>query len=73
LKAERDENTCRKDLSPLEAVAIGKELEKFIKPEAEKRMLSGKKNPRKNFPRVSENGKARDKVGKSVGLSPLNV
>jgi hypothetical protein len=27
LRAERDENTCRKDFTPLEAVALGESLE----------------------------------------------
>lgn len=34
LTAERDENTCRKDMTPSELVAIGRALEKLKKPEA---------------------------------------
>lgn len=37
LRAERDENTCRKDLSPSEAVAIGERIESVLRPEAEAR------------------------------------
>lgn len=34
LKAERDENTCRKEMTPSELVAIGKKLEELKRPEA---------------------------------------
>ena len=37
LRAERDENTCRKDLSPSEAVAIGERIESVLRPQAEAR------------------------------------
>lgn len=37
LRAERDENTCRKDMTPSELVAIGKKLEELRRPEAEER------------------------------------
>jgi hypothetical protein len=62
LQAERDENTCRKDFTPSEAVAIGKELEELERPKAAERK-SGRpkkaeeKTPGK-FPEV--NGQTRD-------------
>jgi ParB-like chromosome segregation protein Spo0J len=37
LRAERDENTCRKDLSPLEAVALGKKIEELLRPKMKER------------------------------------
>jgi ParB family chromosome partitioning protein len=42
LRAERDENTCRKDFTPSEAVAIGKELEKLERHEARARQLAAR-------------------------------
>lgn len=41
LSAERNENTCRKDLSPTEAVSIGKAIEDVLRPEAEARKADG--------------------------------
>lgn len=80
LSAERDENTCRKDFTPSEAVAIGKALEKLEKPKAEERMVSGKgeggsggrgnKKPSGNFPEGNVKGKeVRDIIGEAVGMS----
>lgn len=43
LKAERDENTCRKDMTPSELVAIGKKLEELKRPEAEQRQRDGQR------------------------------
>jgi len=43
LKAERDENTCRKDMTPSELVAIGKKLEELKRPEAERRQAEGQR------------------------------
>ncbi|MBI4326844.1 MAG: hypothetical protein HY674_16510 [Chloroflexi bacterium] len=37
LKAEDQENTCRKGLRPTEILALGERLEKLLQPEAEKR------------------------------------
>lgn len=44
LTAERDENTCRKDMTPSELVAIGKALEKLKRPEAKRRMAEAGKS-----------------------------
>jgi ParB family chromosome partitioning protein len=70
LRAEADENTCRKNFTPLEAVAVGEHVEKVYKPEAESREKSGKSadgkaggrgttNPGKSLPRDSRDESAR--------------
>lgn len=43
LRAERDENFCRKDFTPEEAATYGAEIEATLKPMAEAREKSGKK------------------------------
>ena len=74
LTAERDENTCRKDFAPSEAVSIGKALEELEKPKAKERQREhggtapGKaKDTGGKFPPVT--GKTRDKVAEAVGMS----
>lgn len=82
LIAERDENTCRKDFAPSEAVALGKELEEFEKPKAEERKrehgktapgkpknTGGKLPPVLNAEKNNDSGKTRDKVAEAVGMS----
>jgi ParB family chromosome partitioning protein len=78
LQAERDENTCRKDFTPSEAVAIGKQLEKLEREEARQRQDASKaKKGGKvgsaqgggKLPPRSDNGKTRDKVAEVVGMS----
>jgi len=76
LKAERDENTCRKDLTPSEAVAMGTALEELERPKAEARKREhgrtapGRKNTGGNLPPVNgEAGKTREKVAEAVGMS----
>lgn len=71
LIAERDENTCRKDFAPSEAVAIGKQLKEIEAVEADKRKKSGVNQytePSGKLPPGSK-GKTRDKVGEAVGMS----
>src|SRR5262245_5259645 len=41
LRAERDENTCRKPFTPSEAVAIGQALEELEKAKAKERQKAG--------------------------------
>lgn len=74
LVAERDENTCRKDFTTSEAVALGMALEEMEAPKAgERKAAAGKAN----LPTVSEDqqilthdtGRTRDIVGPAVGLS----
>ena len=80
--AEGDENTCRKDLLPSEAVALGMQLEKLEQPKAETATAKGRKKGGQTGGRgrtrnssTAKNGKAKrnkttsSKVGKSVGMS----
>ena len=70
LQAERDENTCRKDLSPSETVALGKRLEEVFRPAAEERQGTRtdlmEPDIVESFHKV-EAPKTRDKVADAVG------
>jgi ParB family chromosome partitioning protein len=71
LRAERDENTCRKDFTVSEAVAIGQALEELERTEAKKRQREGGRSGGKasgNLPEASK-GDTRDKVAAAVGMS----
>src|SRR5262249_20945426 len=63
LQAERDENTCRLDLAPSEALALAQELEPYEHREAQERMRTGK--PSEKFSR----GRALDRIAGAVGTS----
>ncbi len=67
LQAERDENTCRLDFSPAEAVAIGRAIEDRERAEAKARMTHAN-DTYGNLPQVSL-GPTRDKVGAALGMS----
>jgi ParB family chromosome partitioning protein len=78
LRAERDENTCRKDFTPTEAVAIGKALEQLEKGKARDRQEAsrarkgakvGAKGGGNLPPPSGGRGKTRDKVAAAVGMS----
>jgi hypothetical protein len=77
LLAERDENVCRKDLTPSEAVEIGRTIEELEQEAAKQRQREhghtapGRKgNTSGNLPEVSDNkGRTRDKVAEAVGMS----
>jgi ParB-like chromosome segregation protein Spo0J len=79
LKAERDENTCRKDFTPSEAVTIGAAIEKLEKGKAQERKNAsrakkgekvGAQQGGGNLPPPSGGkGKTRDKVAEAVGMS----
>lgn len=74
LKAEMDENTCRKNLTPLELVEHGRRLEELERPKARERKGGHPSdNPTEGkFPSVghrSEGGKVRDKVAAALGCS----
>jgi hypothetical protein len=74
LLAERDENTCRKDFTPSEAVALGKELEKLEAEAAKQRQQEGGRLGGQGcgkLPQASK-GKTRDKIGRVVGMSGKN-
>lgn len=76
IQAERDENTCRKDFAPSEAVSLGKSLETLEREDAEKRIAAGRKKggdvasgkvARK--PGATPEKRTRDVVGVAVGMS----
>jgi ParB-like chromosome segregation protein Spo0J len=68
LKAERDENTCRKPLTRSEGVALAKALAKLEAPAAKKRQgVRSAQHPGK-LP-TGENGRARDRAAKAAGMS----
>jgi ParB family chromosome partitioning protein len=77
LRAERDENTCRKEFTPSEAVAIGKALEDLERAQAQGRQQGSRAKKGQqvgaaqgggNFPPPAP-GKTRDRVGEAVGMS----
>jgi N6-adenosine-specific RNA methylase IME4 len=70
LRAERDENTCRKDLSVTEKVALGERLEALEAAAARSRQGARTDLPEHSgkFPEGAR-GEVRDKVGQAVGLS----
>lgn len=75
LVAERDENTCRKNFTPSEAVAAGKRLEELVRPQAEERKaeagkanLPGSTSGGESPPLAGPAGKTRDIVGPAVGM-----
>lgn len=73
LWAERDENTCRLDFSPTEAVAIGRAIEEHEREAAKERLrLSGERFGKGsgNVPDpIQGTGDTRDKVGAALGMS----
>lgn len=74
LKVERDENTCRKDFTKSEAVALGRELEKLERVQAKERKAATQAKPGDkvgavNFTAPSDTGYTRDKVGAAIGMS----
>jgi hypothetical protein len=71
LRAERDENTCRKDFTPSEAVAIGEALEQWEHAKAKQRQEAGTNQhtePSGKLPEASK-GQTRDKAAEAVGMS----
>lgn len=64
LKAERDENTCRKEFSPSEMVSVGTALEHYEKAAAKTRMSEAGKGRKVSLP-----SQTRDMVGAAVGVS----
>lgn len=64
LKAERDENVCRMDFTPTEAVALAMELEKLERPKAKERADEGRKEGGKTA------GRGRQKEEKVGGNLP---
>jgi ParB family chromosome partitioning protein len=54
LRAERDENACRKDFLPTEAVALADQLDEWHRAEAKKRQQEGGKKAGRGCPAKSE-------------------
>jgi site-specific DNA-methyltransferase (adenine-specific) len=74
LEAERDENTCRLDLAPSEAVALGRKLEELEQKAAKGRQRHGgrpSKDGKKRSGKLPDHstGQTRDKVAPAVGMS----
>lgn len=69
LRAEHDENVCRLDFAPSEAVDIGRALEDREREKAKERQASGWGNHSGSDKLSEPNGNTRDKVGKAVGMS----
>jgi ParB/RepB/Spo0J family partition protein len=78
LEAERDENSCRRQLSPSEAVALGEAIEKLEKPKAAERQKEGVSQtevlePSGNLPEgcqtdVGTSGETREKAAQAAGM-----
>lgn len=71
IKAERDENICRADFTPTEAIALAERLEPFERKAAAERMKAGTNQhtePSDKLPEGSK-GETRNKVAAAVGLS----
>jgi ParB/RepB/Spo0J family partition protein len=72
LKAERDENTCRKDFTLEEARGLTQRLKALIGPQAQERRRETQGRPSKTGDKlspVSKPAKTRDQLGAAVGLS----
>jgi ParB family chromosome partitioning protein len=77
LVAERDENTCRKDMSPSELVSLGKALEELERPKARERQATqdyGRNccsaEQQLANPKRSSAGYTRTIVAGAIGMSP---
>jgi N6-adenosine-specific RNA methylase IME4 len=68
LKAELDENTCRKDFGLDELHAMGKRLEPYLKKEAKKRQGTRTDKHSGKFPESSKSD-SRDQIGSAIGIS----
>jgi ParB/RepB/Spo0J family partition protein len=68
LRAERDENTCRKDFLPTEAVSIGREITAEIAAEAKKRQGRRGKARSSKLDEHEDNGRTDVKVAEAVGM-----
>jgi len=76
LEAERDENVCRLDLAPSEAVALSERLDAIYSQEAKKRQAaagppSGKGQKKSGSGKLPEavKGDRRDQLGRALGMS----
>jgi ParB family chromosome partitioning protein len=79
LRAERDENECRKEFNLMEAVALGRRIETLERAAAKERQAQagpaegpGKKENGGGTLPEAVRGDTRDKVAKAVGMSGRN-
>jgi ParB/RepB/Spo0J family partition protein len=74
LRAELDENTCRKDFTPEEAVIAAERIEALERQNAADRQKAslkrGSEQPRAGNLPAREKGQTRDKVSAAVGMKP---
>lgn len=70
LRAERDENTCRKDFLPSEAVALARDLEPLEQRAAKDRQRAGGRagGLHEGSANLAEPSEARDKIAAAVGV-----
>jgi N6-adenosine-specific RNA methylase IME4/ParB-like chromosome segregation protein Spo0J len=66
LKAERDENSVRKDFTPSEGVALARDLEPLERVDAKARESEGGK--KKGLGKFPDPGRAKDKIARAVGV-----
>jgi ParB family chromosome partitioning protein len=69
LRAERDENVCRKEMTPSELVSLGRAIEEIERPRAAERRKSGAKAEPSGTGSGRSAGETRDKVGEALGVS----
>ena len=84
LIAERDENTCRKDFTPSEAIALGDRLKELFRPKAEERQKNSQAKPGEQVGsqdalgggklpppsgKEKETGLVNSQIAESVGMS----
>lgn len=71
LKAERDENVCRLDFTPSEAVEMGRAIEPLERVQGENNRINGSGRPKKGekFTPISDGSKSLDRVAAAVGMS----
>jgi ParB family chromosome partitioning protein len=76
LRAEAEDDRCRKPLTPLERVAFGRKFEELEAAAAKERMRQGGKTAGRGrpkgkgtFPDPNDAGQTRDKIGAAVGWS----
>lgn len=75
LRAERDENVCRKDMTPAELASLGSALEEIERPKAAARQAHGSTAPGRNasVPETptdeSDTGTTAAKVAEALGVS----
>jgi len=74
VKAERDENTCRKDMTPSELVELGKALEELERPKARERQSPGTNQYTEEVAARGsrdQSGYTRNIVGGALGMSGI--